>query len=117
MGDPVEGKYRAYQDSGLWVRSGWLDWAVQMNYATRSFEQYLAAMKKAAGRKAFSSSVVVGLYCRNDLDTLLKQIELVRGAGSKGIALFSYGELFDERHWMTKKGRVLLSKVRPSGRN
>ena len=113
MGNPVEGKYQAYQDSGAWARQGLVDWVVQMNYGTRSFDRYLVAIKKSAGRRRFRSSVVVGLNCKNDTLTLVQQIDTVEESGCRGFALFSYTFLFDEQHHLTEKGRILLSKLRP----
>ena len=113
MGNPVEGKARAYQDSGGWVRQGLVDWAVQMNYGTTSFPRYLKAMRKAAGRRKFRSSVVVGLNCKNDADEVAVQIDKALASGSRGYALFSYSFLFDEAHHETEKGRILLAKIRP----
>ena len=113
MGNPVEGKSHAYQDSGSWARKGLVDWVVQMNYGTTSFDRYLKGMKKAAGRRTFRSSVVVGINCKNDTDVLLAQIDKVQISGNRGFALFSYSFLFDEEHRETEKGRILLSKIRP----
>ncbi|VGO23366.1 glycoside hydrolase family 10 protein [Pontiella sulfatireligans] len=113
MGNPVEGKHTAYQDSGDWARRGLVDWVVQMNYGTRSFDRYLLAMKKAAGRRKFASSVVVGIYCKNDVEDLLAQIETVKNSGCAGFAVFSYSFLFDEQHVLTEKGGTLLPKIMP----
>ena len=113
MGDPVEGKAHAYQDSGAWVRQGLVDWVVQMNYGTPSFDRYLKAMNKAAGRRKFKSSVVVGLNCKNDVGEIVAQIDKVAASGSRGFALFAYSFLFDEDHRETEKGRTLLKKIRP----
>jgi uncharacterized lipoprotein YddW (UPF0748 family) len=113
MGDPVEGRAHAFQDSGLWVRQGIVDWVVQMNYGTKSFSRYLSAMKKAAGYRKFGSSVLVGLNCKNDTVEIVKQIDQVQASGSRGLALFSYSFLFDEEHRKTEKGRILLKKLRP----
>ena len=113
MGNPGEGKAHAYQDSGAWARQGLVDWVVQMNYGTTSFNRYLRAMKKATGRRKFRSSVVVGINCKNDTDEILAQLDKVRESCSRGFALFSYSFLFDEDHRETEKGRILLSKIRP----
>lgn len=113
MGNPVEGRAHAYQDSGAWVRQGLVDWVVQMNYGTKSFDPNLKAIRKAAGRRGFRSSVVVGLYCKNDVGEVSAQIDQVRASGCRGFALFSYSFLFDETHQVTEKGRSLLSKIRP----
>jgi uncharacterized lipoprotein YddW (UPF0748 family) len=113
MGNPVEGKHTAYQDSGGWAREGLVDWVVQMNYGTKSFNNYLDAMKTSAGRRRFRSSVVVGIYCKNDIDVLLEQIDTVRASDCRGLAVFSYSFLFDEQHLITEKGRKLLPKLRP----
>jgi len=113
MGNPVEGRAHAYQDSGAWVRQRLVDWVVQMNYGTTSFEPNLKAIRKAAGRRGFRSSVVVGLYCKNDAAEVAAQIDVVNASGSRGFALFSYSFLFDEAHQVTEKGRILLPKIRP----
>jgi uncharacterized lipoprotein YddW (UPF0748 family) len=114
MGDPVEGRAHAYQDSGLWARQGLVDWVVQMNYGTKSFDRYLAAMEKATGRRKFKSSVLVGLNCKNDTAEIVAQMDKVQESGSRGLALFAYSFLFDEEHQKTEKGRILLQKLRPS---
>lgn len=113
MGNPEEGKTHAYQDSGSWARQGLVDWVVQMNYGTLSFDRYLKMMKKTAGRSKFRSSVVVGINCKNDADDILAQLKTVRDSGSRGFAFFSYSFLFDEEHRETEKGRILLGKIRP----
>lgn len=113
MGNPEEGKGHAYQDSGSWARQGLVDWVVQMNYGTVSFDRYLKMMKKAAGRSKFRTSVVVGINCKNDTEDILAQIDKVRNSGSRGFALFSYSFLFDGEHRETEKGRILLAKIRP----
>ena len=113
MGNPVEGKNRAYQDSGAWVRRGLVDWIVQMNYGTASFDRYLKAIKKAAGRSGFRRSVVVGINCKNDADEVAAQIDKAEASCARGYALFSYSFLFGEDHQPTKKGRILLAKIRP----
>jgi uncharacterized lipoprotein YddW (UPF0748 family) len=113
MGNPIEGKKHAYQDSGRWAREGLLDWVVQMNYGTKSFGRYLSAMEKATGRRKFKTAVLVGLNCKNDTDELLAQIDKVTESESRGLALFSYSFLFDKHHDKTEKGRILLEKIRP----
>lgn len=113
-GNPVEGKHRAYQDSGAWAREGLVDWVVQMNYGTRSFQRYLSDMRKACGRRGYRSSVIVGIYCKNDIDDMLEQIDMAEESGCRGLAFFSYTFLFDETHQPTKKGRILLMKFRPA---
>jgi hypothetical protein len=96
------------------VRQGLVDWVIQMNYGTRSFDRNLKAIRRAAGRRGFKSSVVVGLYCKNDAAEVAKQIDKVSAFGCRGFALFSYTFLFDEKtHEVTKKGRILLAKIRP----
>ena len=114
IGNPQEGKTHAYQDSGAWAKQGLVDWVVQMNYGTSSFNRYLKMMRRAAGRGKFSSSVIVGINCKNETEEILAQIEHTQASGSRGFALFSYTFLFDEKHQKTEKGRILLKKIRPS---
>jgi uncharacterized lipoprotein YddW (UPF0748 family) len=112
MGNPLEGRTHAYQDSVLWARSGLIDWAVQMNYGTRSFEPNLNRMRKAVGRYVFRRSVVVGINCSNSEEDLLKQLTAIRESKARGVAFFSYTHLFDE-NGMTEMGRTLLQEIRP----
>jgi uncharacterized lipoprotein YddW (UPF0748 family) len=112
LGNPMDGKNHAYQDSGAWARQGLVDWVVQMNYGTASFDRYLKMMKKATGRSRFRSSVIVGINCKNDVNEVIAQIDKARTSGCRGLALFSYSFLFDEEHRMTEKGRRILPKMR-----
>lgn len=111
LGNPVEGKHHAYQDSGAWIRQGLVDWAVQMNYGTKSFERYMQAIRKAGGKQGFRRSVVVGIYCKNEIGDMLHQIDAAEQAGARGVALFAYSFLFDEQHQITEKGRALLPRI------
>ncbi len=113
MGNPVDGKVSAYQDSGAWVRHRWIDWVVQMNYGTTSFVPYLKAIKKATGSSGFRRAVVVGINCKNEADEVAAQIDQVEASCARGYALFSYSYLFGKDHLPTKKGRILLAKIRP----
>jgi uncharacterized lipoprotein YddW (UPF0748 family) len=114
LGNPVEGKHKAHQDSGLWAKQRLVDWVVQMNYNNRFFERYLKAMKKAAGRRAFRQSVVVGIYGKNSTDSIERQLQLIEESGCRGLAFFSYSFLFDKNHETTEKGRLLTDAFRPT---
>ncbi len=113
MGDPIDGKRYAYQDSGLWARQGLVDWVVQMNYGTKYFLEHLNAMKKVVGRRKFKTSVVVGVYCKNSASEVIEQLDRIKKSGSRGWAIFSYSLLFDRDHNPTEKGRILLPEIRP----
>lgn len=112
MGNPDEGRAHAYQDSGAWVREGLVDWAVQMNYGTRSFDRCLKRMRRVAGRQGFRRSVVVGINCKNDTADVLEQIDAALAVHSRGFALFSYTFLFDRAHRTTEMGRAVIERVR-----
>jgi uncharacterized lipoprotein YddW (UPF0748 family) len=112
LGNPVDGRTHAYQDSGMWARKRLVDWIVQMNYGTASFDRYLRLMKKAAGRSGFRSSVIVGINCKNEAEEILAQLEKAEKAGCRGWALFSYAFLFDDEHRVTEKGRLILPVIR-----
>ncbi|NLX25070.1 MAG: family 10 glycosylhydrolase, partial [Lentisphaerae bacterium] len=114
LGNPVDGKFSAYQDSGKWAKEELVDWVVQMDYATRSFNLYLEKMEETTGRRAFRDRVVVALFCENDTDLLLEQIDTAKHSGCLGLALFSYGYLFDEQHQLTEKGRRVLERFIPA---
>ncbi|MBN2684791.1 MAG: family 10 glycosylhydrolase [Pontiellaceae bacterium] len=114
LGNLIDGKYLAYQDSGKWAKEGLVDWVVQMNYATRSFNLYLEKMEEATGNRAFRDRVIVGLFCKNDTDLLLEQIDTAKASGCRGLALFSYGYLFNDHHQLTEKGRRVLERFIPA---
>jgi uncharacterized lipoprotein YddW (UPF0748 family) len=111
LGNPVEGRTHAYQDSGQWARTGLVDWIVQMNYGTDSFSRYLKMIRKAAGRSRFRSSVITGINCKNNAEDILAQLEQAEKAGCRGWSLFSYAFLFDEDHQLTEKGRRVVPHV------
>ena len=113
LGNPTDGRNHAYQDSAAWARQGLVDWVVQMNYGTASFDRYLAMMRKATGRRRFRSSVIVGINCKNDVDDILAQLDKTKASRCRGFALFSYSFLFDREHRITEKGREILPKLQP----
>lgn len=113
LGNPIDGKYLAYQDSEKWAKEGLVDWVVQMNYATSSFNLYLTKMKETTGRRAFRDRVVIGLFCKNDTDLLLEQMDTATDSGCRGLALFSYGYLYNEHHQLTEKGHRVLERFIP----
>lgn len=113
MGNPTAGRNDAYQDSGAWVRGHLVDWAVQMNYGTASFDRYLKAIRKVAGRAGYRRAVVVGINCEHDADEVLAQIGKAEASCARGYALFSYSALFGKDGRPTEKGRIILAKIRP----
>ena len=115
LGNPLEGRTHAYQDSVLWARSGLINWAVQMNYGTKSFEPNLDRMRKAVGGHVFRRSVVVGINGGNSEEDLIRQLDTIRESDARGVAVFSYTHLFDAQHELTEKGRTLLQHIRPQG--
>lgn len=110
LGDPFDGRRYAFQDSGAWVRSGLLDWAVQMNYKTDSFDRYLENMRKAAGDRGFASSVVVGINLKNKVADVLAQIETLQRSNCRGIAFFSYDFMYLD-HQPTEMGSAVIQAV------
>jgi hypothetical protein len=56
----------------------------------------------------------MGIYCKNDIEDILEQVELAGDSGCRGLAFFSYTFLFDEMHRPTEKGRILRQKLRPA---
>ncbi len=106
LANPSSGKFYAAQDSINWIDSSLLDWIVQMNYGTTSFNRNLRIFKNKLGKKAFNNNAVIGIYAKNNIDDIKKQLYRIKRLNPKGTALFSYGLLFND-HQINEKGKIV----------
>ena len=106
LADFNTGYSKAFQDSRLWAREGWVDWVVPMNYNATRYDSRLKMITKAMGRRSVGQQLVVGINCAGEVQEIRRQIEQSRRAGCRGFALFAYSHLF-EGHRETAKANVL----------
>ncbi len=106
IGEPDRALDPYFQDSPTWVKRGIIDCCFPMLY-TNDHEQFEGRVRRHLETKA-ARLVCPGLGVgRNDVEGLLRQIEISRELGCNGVALFSYSALFPE-HEPNEKARALL---------
>ncbi len=90
--DPVEAKFRYFQDWQKWIRDQYCDYVVLMNYRTEwnDFVKVLNQLQDAPERE----KIIMGIstYNQNE-DAVQKRLKAVHQAGFGGFALFSYNYL------------------------
>ena len=111
LADPTTAKFYASQDSIGWIDRSLLDWIVQMNYGSKSFNKNLKSFKKKLGRKKYNKHAVIGIYAANDNESLKKQLHKINYTNPKGTAVFSYGLLFD-KHIINEKGIIIRDYIK-----
>ena len=111
LANPTIAKFYAAQDSIGWIDSSLLDWVVQMNYGSKTFNKNLKRFKKKLGRKKYNKHAVIGIYVQNDKEHLIKQLHKINYTNPKGTAVFSYGLLFDE-HKINDKGIIIREYIK-----
>jgi uncharacterized lipoprotein YddW (UPF0748 family) len=109
LADFSTGYHKAFQDSRTWVGRKLVDWVVPMNYNASLYEERLALIRKALGRRRTGRSLIVGINCDAEPTVILRQIRAARKAGCRGFALFAYSHLF-ESHRPTEKASILYSQ-------
>lgn len=92
--DVTDARDRRFQEWTEWLRSGWIDVACPMNYATSAerstFEQRTRAAIAARGR----GRVWMGIGSwRLPIDETVSRVRFVRRVGANGVVLFSHGGL------------------------
>ncbi len=79
------------QDWTRWVRSGWLDFVVPMDYS-KDDARFLSDLREqiphTVGRTLFAAGI--GNYQHNTPEQTLRQIEMARTEGANGYVLFDY---------------------------
>ncbi len=79
------------QDWTRWVRSGWLDFVVPMDYSkddARFRSDLQEQIPHTTGRALFAAGI--GNYQHETPEQTLRQIEMARGEGADGYVLFDY---------------------------
>ena len=102
--DLHRGKEVFFQDSPTWLRHGWIDEVVPMNYETdhSRFENLARKDIAQAGRARLIPGLGVHLMDRGA--DLRKQIEITRALNSPGYSLFAYTSFFSTPSHASSQG-------------
>ncbi|NLC56762.1 MAG: family 10 glycosylhydrolase [Armatimonadetes bacterium] len=87
------------QDWPRWVRAGWLDFVVPMNYVLTPEEQaeaVRAQIQATGGARPLLAGI--GNWQLSSSGEVLAQIRAARAAGAKGFVLFSYNDDYIAEH-------------------
>jgi uncharacterized lipoprotein YddW (UPF0748 family) len=90
--DPVEAKYRYFQDWRTWIRNRWCDYVVLMNYRTEWNDFAMVLNQLQDGPERDRIVMGISIYNQNE-QAVQKRLKAVRQAGFGGFALFSYNYL------------------------
>ena len=85
--------WQFYQQWDLWVKNGWIDFAIPMNYASSQtlFEKRVQTMFQVVDRQKLLMGI--SLYNQSEASALQK-IRLIRRNQLPGFVLFSYDTIF-----------------------
>ncbi len=90
--DIIQAHWNFYQDWDRWVKKGWLDWAIPMNYASdpklfrKNIDQYLDQIP--------TQKYLIGIALYNQSsDLAIRKIAQVTALDNPGFVLFSYTQL------------------------
>ena len=96
--DPVEAKFRYFQDWQNWIRNQYCDNVVLMNYRTewKDFIKVLNQLQDTPERE----KIIMGISTYNqDENAVQKRLKAVRQGGFGGFALFSYNYLAGNKNY------------------
>lgn len=105
--DLIQAKYRFFQDWGNWIKKGYCDFVVIMNYRTdwKEFDLILNQIKS----KQLEKHVMVGISTYNqNVGAVIRRLAATQSAGFAGYSLFSYNYLIENKKYM-KEVRKKLS--------
>ncbi|MBN1442896.1 MAG: family 10 glycosylhydrolase [Planctomycetes bacterium] len=99
-----DGRKLYFQDVPAWLRQGWIDEVVPMDY-DRDNRRFEEAARKAVGGAGRERCVAgIGVYLFKTPQQLSEQIQAVRRAGGRGYVLFAYSNFFASRSHESKEG-------------
>ncbi len=98
---PEVGEKDYGQDWVQWVRSGYLDFVVPMDYTKNDdiFAEWIKNQQEIVGGK-IPLYAGIGSYMHRTSEQLNRQIHLCRKTGLSGYVLYSYDELFNSNYLM-----------------
>lgn len=94
-----------FQEWPEWIKSGIIDFAVPMNYATenRLFESRISDAKTMVGDSLFTKKIIMGISMYNQNSTAMEEkVSICRKYGLKGISFFSYESVRKDKTYFQK---------------
>ncbi|MBL7959844.1 family 10 glycosylhydrolase, partial [bacterium] len=98
-----------FQDWPAWIKNGYIDLAVPMNYAPDNglFEIRVKNAKDKVGDKMMAQNIVMGISMYNQNSEAMKEkVAICRAYGLKGISFFSYESVRKDRTYFKKMAEV-----------
>ena len=104
-----EAKSRFFQDWGLWLRQGLVDYVVPMNYtADESIFNRDLKMMKSRLPEPIHDKIIMGVGCYNqDSKSAADKIKLVLQNGFGGVSLFAYDTHKHDPAWFNSIHEIL----------
>jgi len=93
--DPIEAKDHFFQDWETWLKNGWIDFAVPMNYTKNAdkFEMIIREMDPSIPKNKVWMGI--GVYNQNKFDAMAKTM-ISLSSGFPNVVFFSYETFADE---------------------
>jgi uncharacterized lipoprotein YddW (UPF0748 family) len=99
--DPVEAKFRYFQDWQEWINRQNCDYVVPMNYRT-DWDDFIAIVNQLADKPG-REKIIMGISTFNQDETAVqKRLLAIQQAGFAGFALFSYNHLMNNMDYFYK---------------
>ena len=107
VADPNEARRDRAQDWGRWVNKGWVDFVVPMayNFPPLELEHRAVVYNRMLGRDRWLMGL--GVFDGRD-EYLAEAVELLRGVGVAGFAIFSYNVLEREHYGVALMEEAVL---------
>ncbi len=103
-------KNELFQDWTEWLKKGYIDLAVPMNYATDNnvFERRIKDAQSALPDSVFYKKVIMGISMYNQTSAAMNEkIEICRKYGMPGISFFSYESVRKDRSYFQKMAETV----------
>lgn len=112
LANPINSIKYAGQDSISWIENDYIDWICQMNYSSTLFNYNLKLMFNELGKENFKNNALIGIYTSGDSQKMNSQFKMIKKFKPKGVAIFSYGLLFNKDHQLSNSGKVTVDYLR-----
>jgi uncharacterized lipoprotein YddW (UPF0748 family) len=97
--DPVQAKYRFFQDWLTWLQKKLCDFVVIMNYRT-NYEEFDLILRQLQDRQV-PPVILVGISTYNQDETaVIRRLRAVKSSEFAGYALFSYNHLSEHKNYL-----------------
>ncbi len=114
MADPDDAYKTKMQDYVTWMKKGYLDAAITMNY-TGDNAQFTQRSKSLLDRKPEKGWVVPGMSFGNKADVIIQQVAITQKLHADGFSGFAYSHLFDrdDNHKPKPLAEELIKDLNP----